>query len=223
MKNYIVYFRVSTKKQGKSGLGLSAQRTIVENYINNQEQGVILNEYTDIETGTNKKVRVELTNAIQEAKQTSSTLLIAKLDRLSRNVFFTSQLLNSKVDFVACDIPEANKFTIHILSALAEQEAELISQRTKQALQELIKKGKKLGTPENLNDEARQKSIEVRKENALNNDNNKRATELILLLREKDISWRSIASRLNEAGYKTRRNKLFTFKQAQILFERATN
>jgi len=217
MKTYIVYFRVSTKKQGRSHLGLDAQKTIVDNYIKSHDGGKIINEYTDIETGTNKRIRIELTKAIAEAKRTTSTLLIAKLDRLSRNVYFTSMLLESKVDFIACDIPEANKFTIHILSALAEQEAELISQRTKQALKELKKRGVKLGTPENLTDEARSRSVEIRKANSLSNENNRRATELIVLLREKGLSFRSIAKRLNESGHKTRYNKDFTFKQVQLL------
>ena len=146
---YIAYYRVSTIKQGQSGLGLEAQRTAVTNYL----KGVCkpIEEYQDTESGTRKgNNREELKKAIISAKANNAILIIAKLDRLARNVRFITTLLESGVEFLACDMPQANKFTIHIFAALAEQEAEMISQRTKLALQEKKKQGFKLGKPENL-------------------------------------------------------------------------
>lgn len=139
MKNYIAYYRVSRKEQGQSVLGLAAQKSSVEKYVATQD-GSILKEFTEIETGTNKKLRVEIHKAIQEAKNNNATLIIAKLDRLSRNVTFISSLLDAGVQFIAVDMPFANNFSIHIFAALAQQEASLISLRTTAALAELKKK-----------------------------------------------------------------------------------
>ena len=149
MKKYIAYYRVSRKEQGISGLGLSAQKSSVLKYVSSQD-GLILNEYTEIETGTNKRERIEIHKAIQQAKDEGAVLVIAKLDRLARNVSFVSSLMDTGIEFLAVDMPSANNFTIHIFSALAEQEAILISSRTKLALAELKKKGIKLCNPDSL-------------------------------------------------------------------------
>lgn len=151
-KRYIAYYRVSTNKQKHSGLGLSAQESTVLSYIE-KEGGELLSSYTEVESGR-KKSRVELLKAIRHAKATRSILVIARLDRLARNVSFTANLMESEVDFVACDMPHANKFTIHVMAALAEQEAELISKRTKAALAEAKARGVKLGNP-NIKDLAK--------------------------------------------------------------------
>lgn len=144
-KRFIAYYRVSTAKQMSSGLGLSAQASTVKSYIK-KEGGELIHSYTEVESGT-KKARVELLKAIRHAKATKSCLVIARLDRLARNVCFTANLMESEVDFVACDMPHANRFTIHVMAALAEQEAELISKRTKAALAEAKARGVKLGNP----------------------------------------------------------------------------
>lgn len=163
--NYIAYYRVSTQKQGQSGLGLNSQKTIVKNYLKEVEP---LQELTDVESGTRKgNNREALLEAIRLSKRYNATLVIAKLDRLARNVKFITTLMESGIEFVACDMPTANKFTIHIFAALAEQEAEMISQRTKLALGELKRQGVKLGKPENLNKEAIAKGLKKRTENAL--------------------------------------------------------
>ncbi len=219
MKKYIAYYRVSRKEQGISGLGLLAQQSSVEKYVSGQN-GIILNEYTEIETGTNKRERVEIHKAIQMAKREGAILVIAKLDRLSRNVSFVSSLMDSCIDFVAVDMPTANNFTIHIFSALAEQEAKLISSRTRQALAELKKKGVTLGNPSNLNDEARSKGVQKIKENATNNDRNRQAQSVIISCKEKGMSYRQIAEYLNQLNFKTRYGNQFMAPTVHQLYTR---
>lgn len=140
----IAYYRVSTKKQGKSGLGLNAQKKSVSDYSKLNE-GRIIKEYTEVETGKNSK-RPELAAAIAHARLAKATLVVAKLDRLSRNMAFTSALMDSGIEFVACDNPHATRLTIHILAAMAEQEAVAVSRRTKDALAAAKEKGVKLGS-----------------------------------------------------------------------------
>lgn len=218
MQKYIAYYRVSKKEQGISGLGLAAQRASVENYVNAQN-GKILEEYTEVETGTNKKERVEIQIAIQKAKDTNSTLIIAKLDRLARNVSFISSLMDSGIEFLAVDMPSANNFTIHIFAALAEQEAKLISSRTKQALAELKKKGIKLGNPANLTKEAKLKGVEVIKANAANCDRNRQAQSIIGACKEKGMTFREIATYLNDLNFKTRYGKTFLSSTVHRLYQ----
>lgn len=219
MKKYIAYYRVSRKEQGISGLGLSAQRSSVLKFVSSQD-GIILNEYTEIETGTNKRERIEIQKAIQMAKSENAILVIAKLDRLSRNVNFISSLMDSGIEFVAVDMPTANNFTIHIFSALAEQEAKLISSRTKQALAELKKKGSVLGNPKNLNDNARAKGVATIRENAINNDRNRQAQSVILSCKERGMSYREIAKYLNELNFKTRYGNQFLAPTVHQLYSR---
>lgn len=129
---FVVYYRVSTARQGESGLGLEAQKRAVEGYLNGGDW-TVLKSFTEVESGK-RKDRPVLMEAIHHAKLTGATLCIAKLDRLARNVAFVSNLMETGVDFVACDMPTANKLTIHIMAALAQHEAEMISQRTKDGL-----------------------------------------------------------------------------------------
>ena len=152
MEQFIAYYRVSTSRQGASGLGLEAQKSAVLSFLNNRP---LIAAYTDIETGKNDN-RPQLLKAIAQAQQTNSTLLIAKLDRLSRNLTFVSTLMDTKVKFICCDMPDANELTIHIFGALAQWERKRISDRTRSALQALKARGKRLGTPENFTAEARQ-------------------------------------------------------------------
>nr|WP_294922368.1 recombinase family protein [uncultured Flavobacterium sp.] len=221
MKKYIAYYRVSRKEQGISGLGLSAQKSSVEKYVTSQD-GIILKDFTEIETGTNKRERVEIHKAIQLAKNEGAILIIAKLDRLARNVSFVSSLMDAGIEFLAVDMPSANNFTIHIFSALAEQEAKLISSRTKLALAELKKKGVKLGNPKNLTSEARAKGVNKIKENAMNNDRNRQAQSIILNCKEKEMSYRQIADYLNQLNFKTRHGNKFYAPTVLQLYNRAT-
>lgn len=143
MKKFVSYLRVSTTKQGYSGLGIDAQRAAVAGYLQ-REGGTLLAEFVEVESGS-KRQRPVLVQSIALCKNQSATLIIAKLDRLARNVAFVSSLMEAGVDFVAADAPYANKLMIHILSAFAEHERELISQRTKDALKAAKARGVRLG------------------------------------------------------------------------------
>jgi DNA invertase Pin-like site-specific DNA recombinase len=137
---YVAYFRVSTAKQGLTGLGMDAQRTAVAEYLRTKgTSAALLAEYVEVESGRNAD-RPELTKAMDHAKGARATLLIAKLDRLSRDVHFLTGLERGGVEFVACDMPDANRLTITILAAVAEHERKLISERTKAALAEARKR-----------------------------------------------------------------------------------
>lgn len=219
MKNYVAYYRVSTKQQGVSGLGLDAQKETVKNFIGSN---TLIAEFTEIESGKNDN-RIELNKAIDYANMNNATLIIAKLDRLSRNASFIFQLRDSKVDFICCDIPDANTMTIGIFALLAQQEREMISDRTKKALQAKKEKGFVLGKPENLTDASRMKSIEVRKNDAMNNENNKKAIALIEQMRNQNISYNRIAAKLNEVGFKTSTGKNFYAMSVKQLFDSYKN
>lgn len=217
---YVVYTRVSTARQGQSGLGLEAQRQSVQSYA---REGEIIAEFIEVETGTSKKKRVEIYKAIELCKQTGATLLIAKLDRLARNVVFTATLLESKIPFIACDAPFATPLTIHILSAVAENEAKLISERTTKSLQIAKQRGTKLGNPDNLTHEARLKGASVRKETATLNPNNVRATSIIkLLLAQTKITYKQIADKLNTDGFFSSQGKPHTAYSVWLLAKRAS-
>jgi DNA invertase Pin-like site-specific DNA recombinase len=143
--NTIAYYRVSTREQGNSGLGLEAQQATVAAYCK-ANGSTIVARFTEVESGKIAN-RPQLQAAIAACKQHGARLIVAKLDRLSRNVAFTAALMDSGVDFVCCDNPSANKLTIHVLAAVAQAEAEAISQRTRAALGALKARGVKLGSP----------------------------------------------------------------------------
>jgi DNA invertase Pin-like site-specific DNA recombinase len=140
---FIAYFRVSTARQGRSGLGLEAQQESVRQYLVSVG-GVMVAQFTEVETGK-RNARPELEKAKAACRKHKAKLVIAKLDRLSRNVAFLSAMMDGKVEFIACDNPHATRLTLHILGAVAEHEAETISQRTKAALQAAKRRGVVLG------------------------------------------------------------------------------
>ncbi len=144
MKSFILYRRVSTVRQGQSGLGLESQEETVRRYVTGQH-GVIVGEFVEVESGKNND-RPQLTLALQECRRQKATLVVAKLDRLSRNAEFLLRLQNGNVDFVCCDCPNVDRFTVGILALVAQRERELISERTKSALQAAKKRGVRLGT-----------------------------------------------------------------------------
>jgi DNA invertase Pin-like site-specific DNA recombinase len=145
MTKYIAYYRVSTQMQGKEGLGMEAQRNDVHRFLNGVQP---IAEYKEVESSKDHKNRPELLKALDHCKAEDATLIVAKLDRLSRNLVFIGTLMESKVKFKCCDIPEADSFTIHIFAALAQKEREMISARTKAALKSLKDRGVKLGGPQ---------------------------------------------------------------------------
>ncbi|MCC8145749.1 MAG: recombinase family protein [Bacteroidales bacterium] len=223
MKNYVTYYRVSTKKQANSGLGLEAQRTIVENFLKGSRNNII-SEFIEVETGKSAN-RTELNKALQRCKENNAVLIVAKLDRLARNLHFVTSLQAANIDFICCDMPTANRLTIHIIAAIAENKAQLISLRTKQALVEKKKQGIKLGNPYNngLTSETINKGREVRKENALNNESNKKAGMLILPMQNNGSKWSEMVKQLNDNGFRTRRNCLFDVTAVKRLFKRYVN
>lgn len=141
---FIAYYRVSTARQGESGLGLEAQKHAVVSYLNGGKWQ-LLEEFTEVESGKNSK-RPQLAAAIAAAKKAKATLVVAKLDRLARDIHFVSGLMKTGVPFVAADRPDADSFQIHLEAILAEREAKIISQRTKAALAAAKARGTKLGT-----------------------------------------------------------------------------
>lgn len=143
---YVAYFRVSTQKQGRSGLGLDAQKQAVQDFLR-QFGGELVAEYMEVESG--KRIdRPEFTKAADYAELANATLLVAKLDRLSRDLHFVTSLQKRGIRFKLCDLPEIDNLTIHILAAMAEHEARMISVRTKQAMTEAKKRGVVLGNPQ---------------------------------------------------------------------------
>jgi DNA invertase Pin-like site-specific DNA recombinase len=140
---YIAYYRVSTQKQGRSGLGLEAQQEAVRTFLNGGNWS-LASEIVEVESGK-RSDRPKLAEALRLCRLHGATLIIAKLDRLARNVAFVSAIMESGVEFVAADFPQANRLTIHILAAVAEHEAKAISDRTKAALAAAKARGTKLG------------------------------------------------------------------------------
>ncbi len=144
---YIAYYRVSTDRQGRSGLGLDAQRKAVADYLNGGDWELVA-EYTELESGKSEKNRPKLQEALRQCRKMKATLVIAKLDRLSRNLAFIAKLMDSNVEFVAVDNPRATRLVLHIMAAFAEHEREQISVRTKAALAAAKARGQKLGNPQ---------------------------------------------------------------------------
>jgi len=217
-KKIIPYYRVSTKKQGRSGLGLEAQQAEVWSFAT-RNGGEILAEYTEVETGK-RADRPELAKAIGHAKLSGATLVIAKLDRLARNVHFTAGLMNSGVDFVACDNPNANRLTIHILAAVAEDEARRISARTKAALKAAKARGVRLGSARPDHWQSREHlraKGQAKATRAAGDRRSEKAREayefLVPAIRERrgqGYSFQQIADWLNEQGHRTTAKKPFT-------------
>jgi DNA invertase Pin-like site-specific DNA recombinase len=216
---FVAYFRVSTQKQGHSGLGLAAQRKAVADYLQ-VCRGAQIADYQDVESGKNDD-RPALLKALQHCRMAKATLVIAKLDRLSRDAHFISTLLKSGVDFRATDMPEADAFMIRIRAAVYQEERELISKRTKAALAAAKARGVKLGNPKNLRNQA---AGSVR--------GNARKIELADAFASSAISWvddaraagaqslRQIARHLNEKGARTSRGCLWTAVQVKAVLDR---
>jgi DNA invertase Pin-like site-specific DNA recombinase len=222
MQKFISYYRVSTKQQGRSGLGLAAQRESVAAYLAGVK-GKLMAEFTEIEHGTRKgNNRPQLATAMAQCRVHGATLCIAKLDRLARNVAFVSNLMESNVEFTACDFPQANRLTIHILAAIAEHEAEMISTRTKLALAAAKRNGTVLGGDRgncaHIARKGNKASAKVRSEQA-----QRRAQDLLPVIEaikaEGAASLRQIAAGLNERGITTARGGEWSAVQVARVME----
>jgi len=201
----IAYYRVSTKQQGESGLGIEAQQAAVAAYVESAGMKLLAPPYVEVESGK-KGDRPKLVAALAHAKRSKATLLIAKLDRLSRNVAFLANLMESGIDFVACDNPHANQLTVHILAAVAEEEARAISDRTKKALKAAKARGTRLGT-NNLTREGTLRGSAAGIE-AIKRAKDEAYRELGPMIRDLSVSGKSlrqIANHLNDVGEVTRR------------------
>jgi DNA invertase Pin-like site-specific DNA recombinase len=217
----VSYLRVSTQRQGASGLGLEAQRSAVADFCKAHGMRVV-REFQEIESGK-RNDRPILREAIAYAKQAKKTLLIAKLDRLARNVHFISGLMESGVDFRACDLPEANRLLLHVMAAVAEAEAKAISDRTIAALRAAKERGTPLGAmnpaSRNLTQEAATRGAQATAERARKSY----ATVLPLIqeLRAQHHSLARLASTLNEKGFRTQTGAAFTAVQVKRVIDRA--
>jgi DNA invertase Pin-like site-specific DNA recombinase len=230
MSRLIGYFRVSTKQQGQSGLGLEAQRAAVEAYA--KAAGATIDaSYTEVESGK-RADRPKLAAAIAHARRSKAKLCIAKLDRLARNVAFLSAIMEAGVEFVACDNPNANRLTIHILAAVAEDEARRISERTKAALASAKRRGEKLGSARpghwtGREDarlaglaKARNAALAVKRQRAMD-----AVADLLPLMQERRTAGGSlggIAAELNAAGHRTQRGNDWTAQGVKLVLDRAT-
>ncbi|MFC4640034.1 recombinase family protein [Deinococcus hohokamensis] len=211
----VAYYRVSTTKQGQSGLGLEAQRHAVTVFARSRGLDVI-REVIEIETGTAKRDRPQLRAALETAREAGAVLVIAKLDRLARNVAFISSLMEARTPFVACDMPDATELTVHIMAALAEHEARLIGTRTQDALAAAKARGVKLGSPVPMSEACREagRASTARKAQAAYGALN----GYIRLMRQTGMPLREIASRLNAEGHRSRTGRAWNHTQvARVL------
>ena len=202
MPAFVAYFRVSTDSQSISGLGLEAQREAVARHVG-AAGGTIVASFEEVESGK-KNDRPQIAAALAVCRARHATLIIAKLDRLARNVAFISSLMESGVDFVAVDNPHATRLTIHILAAVAEHEREMISQRTKAALAAAKARGVKLGNPRL--EEARRRALAVRRNRA------PPAPDLVAIaagLAGQGLGLRATARALNRLNLKTSRGAVW--------------
>ncbi len=213
-QQFVTYYRVSTQRQGASGLGLEAQRHTVEQYLT-RSAGTALASFTEVETGKGSNAlekRPQLRLALETCKKTGATLLIAKLDRLARNVHFVSGLLETGVDFVAADMPNANKVMIQMYAVMSEWERDQISERTKSALAAAKARGVVLGAtgPANLktcNDQRQQKAREFRE----------KLRPVLDGMVSQALSRRAMVARLNDLGIKAPMGGAWTLGQVQRL------
>ncbi|MGP3699882.1 recombinase family protein [Rhodobacter sp. NSM] len=209
MQQFIIYRRVSTEDQGRSGHGMDAQRRDIDLFLAQyaEQPWEIIAELEDIQSGADSR-RPALTEAVELARKTGATILVSKLDRLSRKVSFIAALLDDKrVQFRVASMPQADKFQLHIYAALAEQEREFISLRTKAALAEAKAKGKQLG---GLRDATGKRNEAVQREAV---ERAETVAPLILPMRAQGKSLREIADALNETGVRTARSGRWTASQ----------
>lgn len=218
-QTFVAYYRVSTQQQGRSGLGLEAQRSDVKSFIGAQG-GRVVAEFQEVESGK-RADRPELAKALERCKLTRSTLVVAKLDRLTRDVSFLCKLRDSGVEFVAVDNPTATQLTVTILIAVAEEERRLASVRTKAALQAAKARGVKLGNPNGskaFGDRSRAGATEALKVKA--NSFADGLASIVMPLKAEGLSLRQIADKLNADGIVTAQGKTWQANTVKRLLDR---
>lgn len=234
MKKFVSWRRVSTKRQGKSGLGLEAQKNIIDYFVK-AEKGELIADYAEVYTGTELSGCTELRKAIERCKKEGATLIIAKSDRL-RNTLEALQILEEvgEENIFFCDLPHTDKFTLTLFFSIAEREALLISLRTKSALDAKRARGEKMGGACRMTDcepilrEARTRSAESRRETARNNPANKAFREFMEDWQEihgritKATDWQSIADKLNARGKTTPSGLPFDKNRARAMYAKIT-
>lgn len=207
--NYIAYYRVSTRQQAISGLGLDAQRSLVVNYIANLPEAKLLNEFTEAESGK-KNNREQLALAIQHCELSGATLVVSKLDRLSRDLHFLTSVMQSNLKFVCADNPSANTLTLGILAVIAENERKVISERTKVALAAAKERGIKLGNPRFQEEQNKDPSQARESYQKQTKEFNASLIPVIHNLQKQGVtSLKDIAAHLNDMGFKARRGGKF--------------
>lgn len=224
-KKLVTYERVSTARQGRSGLGLEAQRKAIDEFAASRGAEVLA-RFTEVESGR-KNERPELGKALTLAKLTGGTLVIAKLDRLSRNAAFLLTLRDSGVKFLACDMPEANDLTVGIMALVAQQEREAISRRTKEALAAAKARGVKLGNPNGAAAlrRAKEGGVALRETVRRNAEDHAAALAPVVeeLQRNGITTLRGIAKVLNDRGMLTRRGGQWHVSNVRNLLARFDN
>lgn len=216
MADFIAYYRVSTNAQGQSGLGLEAQKSAVHAYVKSVS-GQLVAEYREVESGANSE-RTELHAALKHCRAQKAMLVIAKLDRLARSVHFISQLLESRVEFIAADMPYANKLTVHIIAAVAEYEREAISQRTRASLMAARARGVRLGNPS----AAKQAKFAAEKTVIKANDFAAKLMPVINALRAQGMTQLSrLAAALEDQGVPTQRGGKWSAAGVRNIMRRA--
>ena len=218
-QSFVAYYRVSTQKQGKSGLGIEAQKAAVAQYVS-RNGGKVAAEFQEVESGK-RSDRPQLALALERCRLTRSTLIVAKLDRLTRDVAFLCRLRDSKVDFVAVDNPNATPLTVTILIAVAEEERRLASVRTKVALQAAKARGVKLGNPNGaqaFGARSRAGAVEALKAKA--DSFAQSLAGIVRPLLEAGLSLRKVAERLNAEGIVTAQGKAWQANSVKRLADR---
>lgn len=218
---HVAYYRVSTAKQGRSGLGLDAQRKAVADYLNGGAWE-LTGEFVEVESGKVDR-RPKLEQALSMCELTSATLVVAKLDRLSRNVAFLAALQDSGAKFVAADMPEANELTIHIMAAVAQAERKAISKRTKEALAAAKARGAVLGGNRgNLADLRKGPAVSAMVRSKASIERSTKVMRQIEVARDEGAtSLRQIAAALNAAGIQTPRGKSWQAAQVKAVLDRS--
>jgi DNA invertase Pin-like site-specific DNA recombinase len=216
---FVAYYRVSTQRQGRSGLGLEAQQTAVRDHLNGGDWRLVA-EVTEVESGK-RSDRPKLAEALKLCRLHGATLIIAKLDRLARNVAFISNLMESGMEFHAVDFPQANRLTVHILAAVAEHEAKVISERTKAALAAAKRRGIKLG---GYRGTTMTKAMRKAASEAITKRAKARAADLSPTITELQAagatSLRAIAAGLNDRGIPTARGGAWSAAQVMRVMAR---